>query len=283
MNRDKTTAEDARLEQQLDQRQLDAEQIRLGIDACRPGSRDLQSPELKEVAEHLRSDRAAREAYHRLQQFDARVAEAFHDVSVPADLGQRILARLQAATPMGSTSVDAASVEPTPPVELPPAQVDLTSRRRWIASVAAVAASLLVVGALTGYLPFGGDASSSEPAMIVEGWYSSLGEKWQPVAAAPSRFSAFKGVAATARGCQLIERDVWAFKLSAPGSRKAMLFVAKMSLPGLPAMPPIKPQSSTGGRSLGVWQSRGLVYFLVVEGDDQLYRTFVNSSSSPLA
>ena len=123
MNRDEATSPDARLEPQLnqdppDQRPLNAEQVRLGIDACRPGSRDLQSPQLQAVAEHLRSDRAARETYHRLQQFDACVTEAFHDVSVPADLGHRILARLQ-ATPVqvATASANPVSVESAPQVE----------------------------------------------------------------------------------------------------------------------------------------------------------------------
>lgn len=270
----------------------DEQQMLLGLDACRPGSRDLHSPELAEVAAYLQNNREARQAYHRLQQLDAELTVAFHDVAVPADLGQRILATLRAneastgalqQSPVADVHTNHASAEPMAPVALASNPVGNQSRRRWIAGIAAVAASLLVVGALSGYLPFGASHVGDEPATMVEAWYSSLSETWQPVSAAPRRFAVPAGVAATPRGCQLLERDVWAYKLAAPGSRKALLIVAKLTIPGLPNLPPAKPQSSTGGRSLGMWQAKGLVYFLVVEGDDRFYRTFVKSTSSPLA
>jgi hypothetical protein len=53
--------------------------------------------------------------------------------------------------------------------------------------------------------------------------------------------------------------------------------------PSLPPGPPATPQSSTGGWTIGVWQSGGLRYVLVVAGDVRAYRDVIDSHSAPFA
>jgi hypothetical protein len=51
----------------------------------------------------------------------------------------------------------------------------------------------------------------------------------------------------------------------------------------MPSAPPAVPQSSTGGRSIGAWQTGDLVYVLVVEADERHYQRLIKSTSAPLA
>ncbi len=48
-------------------------------------------------------------------------------------------------------------------------------------------------------------------------------------------------------------------------------------------MAPLNPQSSTGGVMIGCWQSQGMVYVLVVEGDERTYQRLLDTSPQPLA
>jgi hypothetical protein len=61
------------------------------------------------------------------------------------------------------------------------------------------------------------------------------------------------------------------------------LFVVRLWRDGLPTSPPGRPQWSTGGRSIGYWRSGDLVYVLVVDGNENKYRAFVNSARPPVA
>jgi hypothetical protein len=67
------------------------------LDACRPGSHDLDLPELAALRASLAQDASLSEQFERICQFDRQIAAALGDVPVPANLAERILARLQHA------------------------------------------------------------------------------------------------------------------------------------------------------------------------------------------
>ena len=69
------------------------------IDACRPGSNDLDAPEMNDLARRLKEDRRIAAAFESLQRWDVRVGNAVGDVPVPEGLQARILARLMSAEP----------------------------------------------------------------------------------------------------------------------------------------------------------------------------------------
>jgi hypothetical protein len=63
---------------------------------------------------------------------------------------------------------------------------------------------------------------------------------------------------------------------------KATLYVANRTVAGLPPFPPPLPSLSTGGNSAAAWQSGGLLYVLVVQGDAQTYTDYLDRSQGPL-
>ena len=65
------------------------------IEACRPGSRDVDDPQMSQLADALIHDPAVRQRYEAAQRLDGRLGEAFRAVPVPAGLADRLLARLE--------------------------------------------------------------------------------------------------------------------------------------------------------------------------------------------
>jgi len=60
------------------------------------------------------------------------------------------------------------------------------------------------------------------------------------------------------------------------GGESAYLFCIrpKGKVSGLPKVPPMGPQWTTGGVAIGAWQRPGMVYVLVVDGNKRDYRSF---------
>lgn len=112
------------------------ERLREQFELCRPGSDDLQRPEMAPLRQHLAGDGEARRRFEALQALDARLTDVFQEGPVPAGLQERLLASLrqQPADP------PTAAAKPAPSGRL--------TRRGWlwIAGGAGVAASLAGVG-----------------------------------------------------------------------------------------------------------------------------------------
>ena len=68
------------------------------IDACRPGSEDVELPEMAPLADQIVADADLRSRYQRTQQLDARLVRAIDEIAVPAGLHERILAGLRRKT-----------------------------------------------------------------------------------------------------------------------------------------------------------------------------------------
>jgi hypothetical protein len=165
-----------------------------------------------------------------------------------------------------------------------PASGQPRTRRAWLTGVAAAAAAVLVVVGVVRYLRLGDETPVETMA---EEWLAQLGPAWQVEGPGPEGFEVPPAVRAATVGWQRIGqfgtvRGV-VYQLTHPTAGAARLLVVRLSKAGLPATPPSTPQSTTGGRSIGYWRSGDLVYVLVVEGNEQDYRQFVDSSRMPLA
>jgi len=238
----------------------------------------------------------------RLQGFDRRLAAALHEVPVPAGLADRLLARLQpAATVTADSTVTVDSTVPADaaatqaPVlalaELPATVTRIATRRRKLWALSAAAAVLIAAG-LWGFFNYqtqAGDAPELAAKWFAE-FDSQLNGKllsWRASGNGPSGFQVPSSIRVPARGWMPVNKIVGAkgvaYDLGGDG-RTAVLFVVQMpSDPSLRSRPPVSPQVSTGGWTIGVWQSGGLRYVLVVSGDVRAYRDLIDSSSAPFA
>ncbi|MEX2112099.1 MAG: hypothetical protein WD845_02885 [Pirellulales bacterium] len=266
----------------IDRRTLEA------IEACRPGSDDLLSTELADVALLVDGDPAVHAVYARAQRWDTAVSRAMQEVPVPPGLAERLLSRLAAgdAVAMAVAASDATIDEATAsalPRQLPWSKARW-SRRGWLGMVAATAATVAVAVGLTQYLRSGADAPVET---LADAWLAQLDTSWSNMADAPKRFLVPASITAEATGWQRIDPvgsvGGVAYRLQSAHAGTARLFVVRLAKKGLPSSPPVQPQWTTGGRSIGYWQSGDLVFVLVVDGNADRYREFANVSRMPLA
>ena len=120
-------------------------------------------------------------------------------------------------------------------------------------------------------------------------WYAQLWDRTNWVALAPrERGLAKYPVPPTVRGTArrwsdvstLVGADAVAYDLTVGGHRAA-LFVIPSDEFVAGSTPPMKPDSSTGGLMIGCWQTQGMVYVLVVEGDERNYQNRLDSAAEP--
>jgi hypothetical protein len=268
--------------------------IRESIEACRPASEDLHSPEMADVARRLQDDPHARQVYDRVQEYDAAILKAIDDVSVPPGLSERILERLRAA---GDESVKGRSHEllagivaaasktheanPQAQVSPAPRRLALSRRRLMGTALTALLACVLLVVVIN-LLQQPSDLDLPE---LADQWQAQLGNDWQKTAAAPPDFAVPGAVLVKPTGWQWVDRyatvPVVAYELVHAKAGKAMLYVAQMTRDGLRGSPPLTPQS-TSGQAVAYWRSGSHVYVLVVE-DERNYRAFVRPSTTPFA
>lgn len=245
--------------------------IREGLDACRAGTGDLDSPELAEVAKAVEQDVATREARRVIEQWDVAITAAMDDLAVPADLQARLLAHLAAT-----------ENAPAAKVELP-AAAPRSNRRRWLWAIASGLAATVLVALTVQWLR---PASELPLEAIAEQWQSQLGDRWQVIEQAPRDFPVPEAITVPPAGWQAIGKfptsRVLAYRLDHPRAGTATLFVTRVTRANLPGAPPEKPQWSSGGKSVGYWQSNGLMYVLVAP-EGRGYRSFVRTSTVPLA
>ena len=260
------------------------------IEACRPGSDDIASPDMADVARQIQQDPQVHSLYERVQKWDAAVSSAMDKVSVPEGLAERILDRLRAQAAVSTNEIrslggqqpiaEAAAVRLALPLDL----ASRWSRRKWLVGFTMIAASILVVAFLSVWLPVGGDVPLEE---IADGWLQELGGNWQDTQLAPREFAVPGAVMASPTSWQWLAKRSSArgvvYQLQDRAGATARLYVVRLSRVGLPTAPPASPQSNTAGKAVGYWRSGEVVYVLVVPGDERSYRAFVSSSPVPLA
>lgn len=268
------------------------------LDACRPGRADWEDDELAQLAEELRNNRELRELAARLEDLDQAIASALIDVTPPAGLAQRIMARIdQAHPPLTAASsatpaktaaqlaapliagLSGAQAEESPAVA-PTARIAGWSRRRWIvvaSSIAAVAATV----ALT-FWPAGPTRLDPEEIIAaVDRLYVQefqQDEGWQTTAphGTPDIPRDVLARPVAWRQTQVAGADAYVYDIQNARGKRAVLVAVVCQGNRLPAAPPSQPQSSSG-RMISVWQSpqQTVTYVLVVEGTVADYRSFV--------
>jgi len=256
------------------------------IDACRPGSADLEQPELRGLAGMLAGDVELRAALERAKRLDQRIGELLRDVPVPMDLRERIERQLV--------------VEPTPVV--PASTQGVRSRRQVILRQFIVAGAAACLLAALVNLPQETEYNLEQVYADARGFYlteaqgapgpaASLSEEPVPVGYRVSQFiQSARGADVTWRRTKgLFGRQGIAFDLQSADGVRATLYVVKLKKYAdrtnleqiLPSHPPVRPLT-TENLATGAWQEGDLAYVLVVAGDERSYRRFM-AAAGPLA
>jgi hypothetical protein len=224
----------------------------------------------------------------RVQRSDAKLRAAFRDVPVPEGLAQRLVERLRAARVEAVPLAGVADSIATPVDALAPAARTRPPRgsRRWLLVAAGVCttAAALLVAAILGW----GESKPYNRSLVLQeatDWFQreSPESQWN-TAAPPAAYPCSRDV-------QSVPRQRWqevrgllgaggvAYELTRPGGPRAVLFVVRQTVPGLPAQqPPNTPTSTTGGCAASAWQDGDLVYVLVVEGGPTAYEKYLRPS-----
>lgn len=255
----------------MDERPLNRKELFEALECCRPGHNDAALPGMERLALALDSSPELDRRRERLEQYDAAVAAAFHDLPMSEGLEDRLLARLDAEP----------AVEPT--------VVPHRGRRRLLAAAAtavAVAAALLIA-----FFPL--DWRKPETVRPVD-WSMAISQfnsdiergefgVGQALDTAPEQYPFDSAVAAypgtTWRPVEdFLGQSGVVYDLPVPGMR-ASLYVVRRTAPGVPSLPdPCNPLLTTGNRAVGAWQDGDRLYVLVVEGDLPQYRRLLHDS-----
>ncbi len=258
------------------------------MDACRATNNDLSLPELASLADHLASDPAANRLFDRVQRLDRRLVTAARDVPVPVGLAERILTGVAShatdADVFERASTDVNNCEPVPATDIPPARHRVSRRSWWLA---AAAASVLVAAAFE-FWPRPVELTAERLREDSGEWAKQL---WN----SPARWNSFSAeqrakssyplpptiIAPASRWADVseeVDRSAIAYDLSSGGGPRAVLFVIRDSEIEAGAAPPSTPQSSTLGLMIGCWQEQGVIYVLVVEGDERSYKNLLKTA-----
>jgi len=270
----------------------------VAIDACRPGSADLDRELAPDVSAAIRRDSRLAERYRAVQNFDRKVAAAFGSVPAPFGLEARLLAAIaeqQAEQDVSRTSESLASVgESLAPVELaatsapyhsvPAESAPLRStRRRWLQIAGGALAS---TAAGVGFLWW--RQSTDVPPLTLEDvldrtlafHHSGEGRVGESVAIsrapAPAEFpksDLIINLREVPRWQRLdgrfLGRAGVVYDLVGSKQQRATLYVlASDGRPEIPSLPdrPYK-LHTTGGYTVDGWREKGRIQLLVVEGD----------------
>ncbi len=237
----------------------------------------------------LAADPASRRSFDRLQRFDQRISGAIRDVAVPAGLAERILARVQIASGNSTAVASNDAVDDAPC----PAPVTESNRRRmgrrgWM--LAAVAASVAVA---VSFVLWPRPPELTADQLLSHGgeWAKQLWKQptnWTPLATGQREVPDYPFAAPIvvspsrwADVARLSESNAVAYDLTTGGGQRAILFVIRDAEIECNPTPPINPQSSTEGLMIGCWRAQGVVYVLVVDGDERSYKSLLKSIPAP--
>lgn len=264
----------------MDERRMwTAEQLE-ALEMLRSRDEAAGDPALGPIAEALTNDPELAQRLDSILTWDARLAEAMRDVAVPPGLAGQILQNLEDASPS--------------PVPAPVAASRNRRGRRfaWFSvaagiGVAAVLIAVAVVRGLPEMNPEGlrsiaRDRSMANLGNPPTGWTAS--ERSFPERFPYSR-ELFSSPQARWRGIgDFNPAEAVAYDIPLGNGRKATLYVVRCrSDAPLPTRVPSVPQMQTLGLAVSAWQGDGVVYVVVVEGDERDYRAILKSRLHGLA
>jgi hypothetical protein len=298
---------------------MDQHKIRQMIDACRPGSDDVHAPDFAAVAELIERDARSRRLYDRTQRLDIAIGAAFQDVEVPEGLAQRLLAAAVAAQRQSAEPIadDPLPIEPssselpasaafdterlsaapdsTSPAEtiVSPASQSKSRKRFGWKSIAAGAGTLAAVAALAlvavFFLPRSpSEVSQDEIAKLAAEWTdAALLNQWNqnPAAAPAQKYPVDSSLRASVQSWQRLrtryDSQAVVYSLAPIGQPYVLQVTVRTNEKfAVLASPPSRPFSTTGGLSIGAWQRDGVLYVLIVQGDERRYQSLLKPPPS---
>jgi len=264
----------------MNTQQPETNAIRMQIDACRDGTDDLAHQECAEAARAVQADPFWKGELEKTARTDAALREACEDVALPRGLKERIIEGLQAAA-NSALEPDSGSVSPAAK----------KSRRKILALgiLATTAAAMIGVAA---FLQPGENGFTQQQLLQHSGsWLeaAALRDDWSSdISAVPHGFVFPETILAPPRYFQILPVEgaeaAVAFDLSPPGRVGDAVLLAVKGLDiaddAVPNAPPRRPQSTTGGRSIGLWTTGDTTYILCVSGPGHS-RTYENLVRRP--
>ncbi len=245
------------------------------MDCYRTGADGSDAAEFAALHESAAADLAVRDQFKAVQAWDTAISQAMHDVPVPTDLADRLLAAMGTdATAESDVSNDTLVV----PVRA------AAWWHRWPARVAAAATCVAALVVVVLYLGAWNDTlTRTQVAGLAHGWIGQLDEaSWQQ-SVPPGNEYQHPALAFRLDGWQRFDAlhgaDAVAYRATVPPARaRAVLFVIKTRQGRrLPKWPSTVPDSTTGNICIGSWKSGGHLYVLAVQGTPQTYRRVVKS------
>jgi hypothetical protein len=264
------------------------------VEACRPGSNDLCGEDFALAAERIEQDRDAERYFERVQQVDAQLASAFHEVPVPAGLADRLLAALDAAAPAAAKEafdhdIDSETSESRKPQPEPQPAV---GRRRRVLQLAIAASLVGVVGGglalLARLTPYSQQQCLAEAKQIsaqfnAEGWKRI--DRAHPAPENRPIKTRLNGSLKAWRTTSLLGDDLAVAYRFRNGATLLVCQPSKV-VSGLPLAPPSVPQQKaqqSSGTHIGMWTSGGLVHVLMVSGPLEEYRSMTGTTRPVVA
>lgn len=266
---------------------MDSREIRELLSACRPDRSDLTAEQRRAIDAKLDQDAALRKQWESSQAWDARLEAAFKDVPVPAGLADQLLAAVSEALAPPATTAEDAGPETTvfaaagspaavESVELRPRHTVWT--RRTLLVAAACAAAVLVVAGPLMYWHWNDPLTTEFVINTTDSWEKRIDPAaWRDDAGPSADYALDSTLALYNVSWQPLavpyDSNAVVYRATlAPNHTSALLFVVRTDRgQTLDTIPPTRPNSSTGGRCIGVWKSQGNLYVLVVHGSSLDY------------
>jgi hypothetical protein len=263
------------------------------IDACRADSDDVRDDGLA-LADELAASPQKRELYEAVQRVDACVVDAMDDVPLPDALQQRLLAALAAAHQRQTDALAAATepnttLQPASETGVHPARpAPLRTTRRRLLWGACITAAAGLAAIWPAFRLWQAERSELTPQRLLDETIAFHNQA-EPVDLRtlktalypPSRLLSSQVHMTGWRPVKhFLDRpglNGIAFELQLQGV-EGTLYVVPTTLPALNSSPLRKPGIMTAGCSVSAWRESGLVYVLVVHGNESAFQRFLNWS-----
>lgn len=261
---------------------MELRRLREQLEALPPGDagwEGLNEAEAAELRAQLEAHPELAAQAEQIAAWDRAIGGAFDDVPVPAGLAQRL--KENVGREMGGEASPAPEKVVVAPRRL--------SRRAVLQTLLAAAAALLVAGGVGAYLLWPQPLTVAEldrDARDLHSQWDTIAWRDDVSAMPRERFSAdVRNHVQRWALVRLPRGEAVLFDLMGAGARRATLLsiYAGSASGDLPSSPPLRPQSSTEGLCVGVWQRGTNVFVLSVEGSEQRYMAFLRSHGSGLA
>jgi hypothetical protein len=257
----------------MDERRVwTAEQLE-ALETFRSRNDAAGDPALASMAETLAKDPELAQRLDCVLKWDARLTEAMRDVPVPPALAEQIIQSLDDMSPRPMPAPDAA-------------HINRRSRRgAWITVAAGIGvAAVLIAVTVFGRVP----SMSPERLRSIACDRSMANQGIRPPGSLvtsrsfPDRFPYspelfFFPQTRWRRITDFDRAEAVAYDIPLGPGQNATLYVVRCRSGSLPRAVPSTPQTRTPYLAISAWQGDGVVYVVVVEGDDPAYRAILKS------